>query len=146
MHADDAKSRGAGALFVTIGGGLTWWSWSSALGEGHYSLKAAIIGPTVLVLGVGLLIHGRGIPTAGATMLTRVYGFAGSTAAIVFLFFLGYFARPHRSVALALLESALPFAMLLVWFLPSRAFGAADPPKVEPPPAPGPTNEPIEPK
>jgi len=104
-------------------------------------------GPTVLVLGLGLLIHGRGIPTSGATRLTRIYGFAGGVAAIVSLHLLGYFARPPRHRWTDLLYTALPFAMLLVWFLPSRVFGAPEA-AAAPPTAPvaGPTNEPIDPK
>jgi len=147
MHPDDAKSRAAGIFCFAGGAALTWWSWHSALGEGHYSMKVAILGPTVLVLGLGLLIHGRGIPTSGATRLTRIYGFAGGVAAIVSLHLLGYFARPPRHRWTDLLYTALPFAMLLVWFLPSRVFGAPEA-AAAPPVAPltGPTNEPIEPK
>ena len=145
MHPEDLKSRAVGVLCVAIGAALTWWSWSSALGDGQYSLKAAMVGPTILTLGVGLLIHGRGIPTAGATMLTRAYGLAGGIATIGSLYLLGYFARPHKNKSLAVLEAALPFVLLLVWFLPSRAFGGA-PESPAPPPAAGPTHEPIDPK
>jgi len=114
MHPDDAKSRLAGAFCLTAGAALTWWTWHSAMNEGHYSMKVAILGPTVLVLGLGLL---------------------------------GYFARPPRHRWTDLLYTALPFAMLLVWFLPSRVFGAPEA-AAAPPTAPvaGPTNEPIDPK
>ena len=50
MHPDDLKSRGVGVLCAVAGTVLTWLSWSSALADGHYSLKAAMIGPTFLVL------------------------------------------------------------------------------------------------
>jgi len=147
VHPDDAKSRAAGLLCLTGGGALTWWTWHSALGDGHYSMKAAILGPTVLVMGLGMLIHGRGIPTSGVTMLSRLYGFAGGAAAIVCLYLLGYFARPARHRSVDLLYSALPFAMLLVWLLPSRVFGPRETPAAAPaPPVAGPTNEPIAPK
>ena len=50
MRPDDAKSRLAGAFCLTAGAALTWWTWHSAMNEGHYSMKVAILGPTVLVL------------------------------------------------------------------------------------------------
>ena len=146
MHTEDLKSRGAGVLCTVVGAGLTWWAWSSALGDGHYSLKAALVGPTLFVLGVGLLIHGRGIPTAGASVLTRLYGSAGGVATIVSLYLLGYFNRPHRDKSVAILEAALPFAMLFVWFLPSRVFGAEAPQPIERNPEEQPTSKPITPK
>ena len=143
LQADDLGSRAAGALCLVAGAALSVWTWRSALTDGQYSLKAAMIGPTVLVLGVGLLIHGKGIPTSGATRLTRIYGVAGGLATILNLYLLGFFDRPvqHRSVWL--MESALPFLLLLVWALPSRFFGGpptpADEPKpLERPPAPKP--------
>jgi hypothetical protein len=147
MHPEDGKSRGAGALFLVVGAALCWWAWSSAVQGGRYSLKAALVGPTLLVLGVGLLIHGRRIPTSGATMLTRVYGFAGGVATLVSLYFLGYFARSTRNNAGAIIQTGLPFLMLLVWFLPSRMFG----PPVAPAARvqaerPRPTGDPIEPR
>src|SRR5262245_13918872 len=100
MQSEDMGSRAAGVLFLLGGGGLVAWAWRSALVSDQYSLKAALLGPTLLVLGIGLLIHGKGIPSSGATRLTRIYGVAGGLASIVNLYLLGFFERPvkHRSV------------------------------------------------
>jgi hypothetical protein len=125
MQADDFGSRAAGVLCAVIGTVLTIWAWRSALGDGQYDLKAAIVGPTVLALGVGLLIHGKGIPTSGATRLTRIYGVAGGLATIANLYLLGFFRRPVKHRSVWLMESALPFLLLLVWALPTRFFGGA---------------------
>jgi hypothetical protein len=76
VHADDIGSRAAGVLFVVIGSLLTIWAWRSARSDGQYGLKAAIIGPTVFVLGMGLLIHGKASQLQ-ATRLTRIYGGRG---------------------------------------------------------------------
>lgn len=131
MQAEDAGSRAAGVLCVVVGTVLTIWAWRSALGDGQYGFKAAIIGPTVLVLGVGLLIHGKGIPTSGATRLTRIYGVAGGVATIINLYLLGFFQRPARHRSVWLMESVLPFLLLFVWALPSRFFGGAPSPGAE---------------
>ncbi len=127
-HGEDLGSRAAGALALLAGGGLVVWSWRSALGDGHYGFKTALLGPTILVLGIGLLIHGEGIPTSGATRLTRIYGVAGGLAAIVNLYLLGFFSRPVKHRSVWMLETALPFLLLGVWALPSRFFGGETPP------------------
>ena len=146
MDAEDLKSRGIGLLCTCMGAGLSWWAWTSAMSKGQYSLKAALVGPTCLGLGLGLLIHGKGIPTSGATVLTRVYGFAGGLGAIALLCSLGYFEQVRKSHALSIIELGLPFVMLVIWFLPSRMYG---PPAAATPPTEGrglPRNEPIKPK
>src|SRR5262249_49821660 len=125
MHPEDMKSRAAGILCVAGGATLTWLAWHWKLNGDQSSLKAAFIGPTLLVLGIGMLVHGRGIPTAGATRLTRAYGLAGGVAGIVNLHAMGYFSHPSKSPALGAIRAALPVAMLGVWLLPSRVFGAA---------------------
>jgi hypothetical protein len=131
LQAEDIGSRAAGVLCVVVGTGLTVWAWRSAMGAGQYGLKAAIIAPTVLVLGVGLLIHGKGIPTSGATRLTRIYGLVGGVATIINLYLLGFFQRPVKHRSVWLMESVLPFLLLLVWALPSRFFGGPSSPVVK---------------
>jgi len=86
-------------------------------------------------------------PDDAKSRAAGIFCFAGGVAAIVSLYLLGYFAPPPRHRWTDLLYTALPFAMLLVWFLPSRVFGAPEA-AAAPPAAPvaGPTNEPIEPK
>jgi len=100
-----------------------------------------------LVLGVGLLIHGKGIPTSGVTRLTRIYGVAGGIATIVNLYLIGFFQRPVKHRSVWLMESALPFLLLLVWALPSRAFGGPPSPVVtHTPPEPSGPPKPLEPR
>lgn len=125
---EDLNSRAAGALALLAGGGLVVWSWRSALGDGQYGFKTALLGPTLLVLGIGLLIHGDGIPTSGATRLTRLYGVTGGLAAILNLYLLGFFSRPLKHRSVWVVETALPFLLLGVWALPSRFFGGETPP------------------
>jgi hypothetical protein len=148
MHPEDVTSRGAGVLCLVGGVTLSWLAWHWKLHGEPSSLKAAFIGPTLLALGFGMLIHGRGIPTVGASRLTRVYGMAGVAASIVNLYLMGYFSQPSKSAAFAAVRTALPFAMFGVWLLPSRFFGAPE----KAPQGPGadaghaPPGTPIEPK
>jgi hypothetical protein len=146
VRPQDLASRGTGVLCVVGGGTLTVLAWRSALGDGQYGLKAAIIGPTLLVLGVGMLIHGKGIPTSGATRLTRIYGVVGGVATIVNLYLLGFFQRPVKHRSVWLMESALPFLLPFVWALPSRFFGAQPSPVLQPRPEPSGPPRPIEPR
>jgi len=145
VQAEDVNSRAAGVLCFVLGTGLAIWAWRDALTDGHYGLKAAVIGPTVAVIGLGLLIHGKGIPTSGATRLTRIYGVAGGLATIVNLYAVGFFQRPVKHRSVWLLESALPFVLPLVWALPGRFFGGTPGPVAEQPEASGPP-KPIEPR
>jgi hypothetical protein len=72
----------------------------------------------------------RGIPTSGATRLTRIYGVAGGIATILNLHLLGFFERPFKHRSVWLIGSALPFLILLVWAHPSRFFGGTPGPTV----------------
>ncbi len=51
-----AKQRFGGILIALLGGGGTFWTWQTALSEGHFSLKASLIFPAFLVLGLGLTL------------------------------------------------------------------------------------------
>jgi hypothetical protein len=138
-------SRAAGVLCLLAGTGLTVWAWRSALTDGSYALKAAMVGPTILVLGIGFLVHGEGIPTSGITRLSRIYGVAGGLATIANLYLLGFFQRPVKHRSVWMMETALPFLLLGVWALPARVFGGdptrrpiarPDPPDLPAPPPP----------
>ena len=49
------KQRLGGVLIALLGGGGTFWTWRTALSEAHFSLKASLIFPAFLVLGLGLI-------------------------------------------------------------------------------------------
>jgi hypothetical protein len=121
----DAKSRGVGVLVLLGGIAVTGLTWRWASQDGHYDVKAAVIGPVMVVLGIGFLVHGAEIPLDGIRRLTRIYGVFGSLAGIFYLYLLGFFERPHRSEAARLLDLAVPILMIAVWFLPDRFYGGA---------------------
>jgi hypothetical protein len=98
----DAKSRGIGLLVLLGGIAVTGLIRHWAADEGRYDMKAAVVGPLMIVLGIGFLVHGAEIPLDGIRPLTRIYGIAGSLAGILNLYLLGFFERVHRS------EAALP--------------------------------------
>jgi hypothetical protein len=84
-----------------------------------------------------MLVHGAGIPTTGATLLTRIYGFAGTVAALGLLHYLGYFKQRGHGSTERLLESGPLLLLLLIWFLPSRVFGPHATRTSAPPPTSG---------
>jgi len=106
-----------------VGLGLTAWTWQSAVVREQYGMKAAILGPVAVVLGLGMLLNGADMPLDGITQLTRRWGLAGSVAGIVNLYLLGFFDRAHRSAAARYVDLAVPVVMILVWFLPDRFYG-----------------------
>lgn len=119
----DAKSRGAGLLLIVGGIVLIGLTWHWATGDQRYAVKAALIGPVVLALGIGLMVHGAEIPLDGIRPLTRIYGVVGSLGGILYLYSLGFFERPHAAEAARLLDRALPLVILGAWFLPDRFYG-----------------------
>jgi hypothetical protein len=86
-------------------------------------MTAAVFGPTMLALGIGLLIHGTGIAIGGINLRTRLYGLAGVALTVGLLFAYGYFDRPMENRWLWLAESAVPFALGVYWLLPARRLG-----------------------
>jgi hypothetical protein len=70
---------------LLVGGGATWYVWHSALTEGVYGIKMAVIGAMVIPLGIGFLIHGERLPRFRVTPLMRVYGILGAIAAAIFI-------------------------------------------------------------
>jgi len=120
----DAESRIAGGLCVFGGALLAVWAWRAAM-RGEYEITPAVLGPTLLALGTGLLVHGARIPMAGINPLMRAYGLAGSVVTIAFLVYFGFFQRPAPHRALWWMESVVPFVPAVYWSLPSRYLGGA---------------------
>jgi hypothetical protein len=50
------KERFGGLFIAMIGAILTIWTWRSALSEGHFQIRAAMIGPTFATIGIGLVL------------------------------------------------------------------------------------------
>ena len=50
------KERFGGLLIATIGAMLTIWNWHVAIYEGHFYVKAAIVGPTFTIIGLALVL------------------------------------------------------------------------------------------
>lgn len=121
----DAKSRGVGLLVLLGGIAVTGLTWRWAAGNGHYDVKAAVVGPLMLALGIGFLVHGAAIPLDGIRPLTRLYGVVGSLAGIFNLYLLGFFERAHRSGSARILDLAVPVVLVAVWFLPDRFYGGS---------------------
>ena len=118
----DVESRMAGALCLAGGVALTVWAWRAA-SRGVYEMTPAVLGPTLVSLGIGLLVHGGRIALAGVNGVTRAYGLAGAAATVGMLWFFGFFSRPAPHRVLWLLESAVPFALAVYWSMPSRLLG-----------------------
>jgi ABC-type Fe3+-siderophore transport system permease subunit len=50
------KQQLGGLLIAVVGGGVTAWTWYTALAEGHFSRKASMLFPAFFVLGLGVII------------------------------------------------------------------------------------------
>jgi hypothetical protein len=50
------KERLGGLFIAMIGAIFTIWTWRSALTEGHFYIRAAILGPTFATIGIGLIL------------------------------------------------------------------------------------------
>ncbi len=48
--------RLGGVFIATLSAILTIWNWHLALSEGHFYLKAALIGPAFTMIGLGLIL------------------------------------------------------------------------------------------
>jgi hypothetical protein len=118
----DGEYRITGALLFAGGAALTYGAWSEAR-KGGYAMTPAVIGPMMLALGIGLLVHGTGIAIAGINLRTRLYGLAGTAITVGLLFAYGFFDRPMENRWLWLAESAVPFALGVYWLLPARRLG-----------------------
>lgn len=111
-----------GGLVLAAGGAFTHWAWSAAR-AGVYVMMPSVLGPTLLALGIGLLVHGTGIAIGGINTRTRIYGLAGAAGSVALLGFYGFFARPSEHAALWWAESGVPFALAVYWLLPAKRLG-----------------------
>jgi hypothetical protein len=121
----EEEYRLTGGLLLATGAALTYWAWRAA-GGGDYAMTPAVLGPTLLALGIGLLVHATGIAIGGINTRTRLYGLAGVAGTAILLAVHGFFARPvgdHPS--LWWLHSAVPFALGVYWLLPAKMLGGA---------------------
>jgi hypothetical protein len=50
------QERFGGVFIATIGAILTYWSWQSALSDGRFYIKAAMLGPAFTIIGLGLVL------------------------------------------------------------------------------------------
>ena len=50
------QERLGGLFIATIGTILTIWTWQSALADGHFYVKGALLGPAFSTIGVGLFV------------------------------------------------------------------------------------------
>jgi hypothetical protein len=52
-------AQGIVGLFIAAGGGwMTWLAWHQAVRDGEFSMRASLVGPAFLVLGLGLAAFG----------------------------------------------------------------------------------------
>jgi hypothetical protein len=114
--------RLSGGMLVAIGSVMTYWAWREAR-AGEYAMTPAVLGPTLLALGAGLLVHGTGIAIAGINTRSRVYGLAGVAGTVALLAAHGFFSRPADHRWLWWAHSALPFALAVYWLLPAHMLG-----------------------
>jgi len=109
------NARAAGALCLVGGIVLTAIVWHSVLTRGRYDVKAAAVGPILIVVAVGFLIHGDAMPPTRATMRLRIYGVLGSVCALVQLHYFGFFEK-------GLVEIGVGALLIGVWLLPAQVF------------------------
>lgn len=88
---------------------------------------AAVLGPVGLLLGVGMAVHGLAMPTTHISRPARIWGLAGSVAAILNLWSLGYFAQGVG--AGRTIRMLMPVALVVAWFLPRRFYGDENEPE-----------------
>lgn len=111
--AEDSRRSGA-LVLLAAGVVLMGLAWRWRAGGGLAVVQAAVAGPLSAALGVGMLLHGEGIPRDGMSRLTRAYGVAGGLAGGVYLFLVGRFSHPPAGR----LRWLLPVLATLVWLIP----------------------------
>ena len=50
------RQKLGGFVVFLVGGGLTAWTWWTALVDGYYSVKGSLLGPALFVLGFGMMV------------------------------------------------------------------------------------------
>jgi hypothetical protein len=115
------ESLASTVLLVVSGACLFAFSRSWGIDGSLVRQAAAFGGPLALILGIGMAVHGRTMPTNHISVPARVWGVLGSGGAIVNLWTLGYF---NQGVGLGRTARLLmPVALVAAWFLPARFYG-----------------------
>lgn len=109
--------RPTGALLLVAGIVLISLAWHWRAGGGLAVVQAAVAGPLSTALGLGVLIHGAGIPRYGMSRLTRAYGLAGGLAGTAYLFAIGRYAEGPTGQARWLLA----LLAIVIWLVPMPA-------------------------
>ena len=113
----DIGTRVLGGVIALLSVAMTVWAWHAPVHNGHFGLKGPILGPFGVAVGTSLVIHGKGGSQLAQWQRLRVYGVAGTAAAIVNLYLMGYFAMPATQRI-----RWMVFLMFLPWALPARLF------------------------
>ena len=130
MRRHSANSVVGAILLLGCGTALTVISHRWGTGADHMSQMAACIGPLSFALGVGLVVHGVAMPLDRISVVARAWGIAGSIAAGVDLWLLGYYQQ-GASVGRAV-RVLMPVVLVAAWLLPARFYGDAHPPQESP--------------
>ena len=109
------KTRSAAALLLAGAIVLTYYAWRTGAGDGGYSLKAAVMGPVLIGLACGLLIHGDAL-FHHVTPLMRSYGLLGAALAAINVYLLGL--NYNDDFASRMTELVIPALMAGLWLVP----------------------------
>jgi len=126
MKRHNANSIAGTVLLLGCGAALTVISRRWGIGADLMSQLAGLLGPVGLALGLGMAIHGRAMPVDRISTLARVWGIAGSLAAVLNLWLSGYFMR--GGAAGKAVRWALPLVLVVAWLLPGRFYGDTEHP------------------
>lgn len=66
MFQSKIGRRLLGLVLLSLGSGVTVWSWYTALNEGYYYTKAVTVFPAFAVLGIGMLLFPIYVEKPGA--------------------------------------------------------------------------------
>ena len=125
MKRHSAESIAGSVLLLGCGAALLIISRRWGVGSDLPSQMAAFLGPVGIVLGFGMAIHGTAMPVNRITTLTRLWGLAGSGAALVNLWLVGYFTQGGAGVRAT--KWLVPMVLVVVWLLPARFYGEEHP-------------------
>jgi len=75
-------NRAAGGILLGVGVMMSAFAWYEALREGQFGEKGALFGPLLIVLGIGLLVHGPAMGRMRVNYLSRIYAVCGTLAGI----------------------------------------------------------------
>jgi len=78
----EGQSRVLGAAMMVVGLGFVGWTWKNVASTGGYSVPLVFIGPVIVAVGLGALIHTPPLPAPPESVLTR-YTWAGVAVALI---------------------------------------------------------------